>query len=85
MSVRIRTGNKTDPDRNPQLIPNEKQIECSKGAISVYNIPCSSLVRVCVVRGIVGRKAQIADLNEEELEAFTSMLIDAKLKLNSDK
>lgn len=78
MSVRIRTGAKDDPDRNPQLAPDEKQIECSRGALSVYQAPFSPTVRVMAVRGIPSRQAQVAELNAEEMDAFIAMLVEVR-------
>jgi len=81
MAVRIRTGAKDDPDRNPQLAASEKQIECLRGALSVYVAPFSSTVRVMAVRGVPGRQAQVAELNVEELDAFISMLVEVRRQL----
>jgi hypothetical protein len=77
MGVRIRTGAKDDPDRNPQLAATEKQLECSRGALSVFQTSPST-VRVMAVRGIPGRQAQVAEMNTEEMDVFIAMLVEVR-------
>ncbi len=84
MSVTLRRS--YGPNANKQLGPHEIQLEGTCGAVSVcenFKTPngLALTVTVTTVRGIYGRKAQIAELNLEELEALISILTEAKNEL----
>lgn len=72
----VRTSETGSLNRNPQLARGEIQIECCKGAISVHRE--GPWVEVTAVRGIAGRRAQIAVLDAEELDVFIDLLEKAR-------
>lgn len=59
---------------NRQLRENELQIESVQGAISAYPSGGANQVTICTVRGLAGRKAQIAVLDKEALSKFIEIL-----------
>lgn len=73
---------------NKQLAPGEVQFESIQGAVSAEVLRPDSdrysatpVVRITTVRGIQGRKAQIADLDVEALDAFIAHLTVLRGKL----
>ena len=81
VNIRIRTNQKTDPDRNLQLNDGEIQLEANKGALSVYAYPDGlGTIRITAVRGYEG-KANSAFLNAMQLDAFIDMLIGVRTEL----
>jgi len=61
-------------DDNRQLGKDEVQIESVRGAISVTAMD-DGRVQICCVRGIQGRKAQIACLDQEALHVLIEKLM----------
>ena len=75
--LKIRTS-----EDNRQLAPGEVQFESTQGAVSVFQMPGGPpTFRITTVRGIQGRKAQVADLDVEALDAFIDHLLKLRGKL----
>jgi hypothetical protein len=76
VSLRIRTR-----DDNKQLALGETQFESVQGAVSTQLFKGYKVVRITTVRGIEGRKAQMAELDAEGLDAFIAHLQELRKEL----
>lgn len=72
MSTNPKAGQLRDRRSNPQLVPGELQLECDRGAVSVMDEGGYALLTV--VRGVAGRKAQVARLDRDQLITLVGLL-----------